>query len=292
MSRLAGKTAIVTGAGRGIGRAYALALAEEGANVVVNDLGGSIGGLGGNKEPADEVVAEAQRLGAKAFASYEDVADYGAAERTVQRAVETFGTVDILITNAAIERRGELWEISEADWDAVLGTHAKGTFNYVRHAGPLMARQKSGTIINITSGAAWGGSPSIGAYATAKGAIISFMLSLSTGMKAHNVNVNCLSPGLTGTRLAEDYFAHLRESAGMTTAQIQAQIGTPQPPEALAPIAIFLCCPEGHEHTGKIFEVAGDRISVMTSLDRDRMAFFKPGGWSKEDVFGSFPRSL
>ena len=292
MKRLAGKVAIITGAGRGIGRAYTLAMAEQGANVVVNDLGSDVHGRGGKSEaPAEEVVREAHRLGAKAVASYEDVASFEGARRTVAMAVERFGRLDILITNAGIERRGNIYELTENDWDAVQGVHAKGTFNYVRHAAPVMIKQKSGTIINITSGAAWGGSARLGPYAAGKGAIISLMLVSATELKPFGINVNCLSPGLTGTRLVDDFFSDLKEARGMTDAEIRARVGTPQPPENMAPLAVFLSSDEGRNITGRIFEVAGDRINVVSPPTR-REAYVRPGGWKLDDLTASFPRSF
>lgn len=291
MSRLAGKVAVVTGAGRGIGRAYALALAEQGASVVVNDLGGDVHGRGSSASPADDVVREITRLGGKALASHEDVTDFQGAGRTVQMAVERLGRLDILITNAGIERRGNLHELTDSDWDAVLGVHAKGTFNYLRQAVPVMMKQRSGRIIMITSGAAWAGRSRLGPYAAAKGAIISLMLVAATEFQPFGITVNCLSPGLTGTRLVDDFFADLKESQGMTEAQIKAQLGVAQPPDNMAPMAVFLASEEGREITGRILEVAGDRINVVNPPARS-VTYVKPGGWKLADLVASFPRRV
>ena len=290
MQRLAGKTAIITGAGRGIGREYALALAREGANVVVNDLGGTVHGRGESKQPADEVVLELQQLGVKAMASYEDVSSFEGAARTVQAAIDAFGSIDILITNAGNERRGPLWELTEDDWHTVIGTHAQGTFNFIRNVAPVMRKQQGGSIINITSGAAWGRVPRQGIYAAAKGAIISMMLTLSVEMKPHNTNVNCLSPGLTASRIAEDYFADLKESTGATDEDLLARM-VPQPAANMAPLAVFLSSDEGRDITGKIFQVAGDQINLVAPPAIAR-TFVKPGGWTVDDVFESFPRDF
>lgn len=291
LDRLKGKSAIITGAGRGIGREYALALAREGANVVVNDYGGGADGRGLSQGPADDVVREIQAIGAKAIPSYADVASFDDAQKTVQSCVDAFGTVDILITNAGMERRGQIWEISEDDWDTVHRIHAKGTFNYVRHVTPIMVAKKSGSIINVTSGAAWGGTLRIGPYAAAKGAIHSLMLVISNELQPYNVNVNCLSPGFTATRIVDDYIADLKESTETSDARVREIMAAAQPPANMAPMAVFLASDEGHGITGKTFQVAGDHITVV-GAQAGTQHYAKAGGWSVDDVFASFPRSV
>ena len=288
MGRLDGKVAIVTGAGRGMGRGYALTLAREGASVVVNDYGASVQGKGESAGPADEVAGEVEALGSRAIVSYEDVSSYQGAERTVQAAVDSFGTVDILITNAGIQRRMDLIELPEEDWDAVVGTHLKGTYNFVRHAAPIMVRNRSGTIINVTSGGAWGGTIRSVAYSSAKGGIISFMLVASAELEPYGVTVNCLSPGLTATRLGDNAIVDMKEAMGLSEQEVHGRMGVAQPPEAMAPMAVFLASPEGRGITGKIFEVSGDRISVVSPPKRT-VSYTHPGGWSVDDVFSSFP---
>ncbi len=291
MNRLAGKVAIVTGAGRGIGREYALALAREGAKVVVNDLGGELQGGGEDATHADAVVREIEALGGEAIANHADVADHAAAGRTVQSALDAFGTLDILIANAAIVRRGPIVECSEETWDAVIGTNLKGTFNFVHHAGKVMAAQGSGSMITITSGGSFIPSPRSAPYASSKGAILSFSLCAAAELADSGVTVNCLSPGLTATRLGEGAIADITKSFGITREQFFADVGAPQAPDALAGLAVFLVSEAGRGITGRIFEVAGDRILTVNPPTRGE-SFERAGGWGVEDVFASFPQRL
>lgn len=289
MGRLDGKVAIVTGAGRGIGREYALALAREGAKVVVNDLGGELEGGGRDASLAQGVVGEIEALGGQAIANDTDVADYAAAGRTVETALESFGALDILIANAAIVRRGPVTECPEAVWDAVIGTNLKGTYNFVHHAGKVMSERGSGSIITITSGGSFGPSPRSAPYASSKGAILSFSLCVAAELAPSGVRVNCLSPGLTATRLGEGAVADITKSFGISADDFFAEVGAPQRPDALAGLVIFLVSDEGRDINGGIFEVAGDRILVVNPPTRGQ-AFENAGGWTVDDVFASFPR--
>ncbi len=290
-NRLSDKVALITGAGRGIGREYALAFAREGARVVVNDLGGSLQGEGDSSEPANDVVREIEALGGKAIASVADVADYDQAAETVQAAVNAFGGIDILIANAAVIRRAPIVELPEQAWDAIIGTTLKGTYNFVHHAAPLMVEAGGGTILTVTSGGAWIPNPRSVAYATAKGGIISFTMSLAAELAQTGVTVNALSPGLTSTRLGDGAVADVQRSFGISAADLREQIGASQPASALAPLAIFLASNEARSITGRIFEVAGDCINVVNPASRGR-SFVHAGGWTLDDVFQSFPRSF
>lgn len=289
--RLSDKVALITGAGRGIGREYALAFAREGARVVVNDLGGSLQGEGDSGEPASDVVREIEALGGKAIASLADVTNYDQAKDTVNAAIDAFGAIDILIANAAIVRRAPIVELPEADWDAVINTTLKGTYNFVHHAAPAMVAAGRGTILTITSGGAWIPNPRSTAYATAKGGIISFTLSLAAELAQTGVTVNALSPGLTSTRLGDGAVADMQKSFGISAAELRERIGASQPASALAPLAVFLASNEARGINGRIFEVAGDCINVVNPASRGR-SFVHAGGWTTDDVFASFPRNF
>jgi len=291
MSRLAGKVAIVTGAGRGIGREYALALAREGANLIVNDLGGELQGGGEDASLAEAVVQEIEALGGKAIASHADVADHVAAGRTVQSALDAFGSLDILIANAAIVRRGPIIDCSEETWDAVIATNLKGTYNFVHHAGKVMAERGSGSILTITSGGSFGPSPRSAPYASSKGAILSFSLCAAAELAASGVRVNCLSPGLTSTRLGDGAVVDITKSFGISKQEFFADVGAPQPPDALAGLAVFLVSDDARGINGRIFEVAGDRILVVNPPTRGEV-YERAGGWPVDAVFASFPRSF
>ena len=149
--RLKGKNAVVTGAGSGIGKAVAIALATEGANVVACDLGGATDGTGAGTSLADETVAECKKIGVQAIPQYGSVADWNAAEAMIKACVDNFGRIDILVNVAGIDRARMMWNLSEEDWDIVLGVHLKGTFNMMRHAAPLMREQRYGRIVNTVS---------------------------------------------------------------------------------------------------------------------------------------------
>lgn len=289
--RLSDKVALITGAGRGIGREYALAFAREGARVVVNDLGGSLQGEGDSGEPASDVVREIEALGGKAIASTADVTDHDQAKDTVDATIDAFGALDILIANAAIVRRAPIVELPEADWDAVINTTLKGTYNFVHHAAPVMVEAGRGTILTITSGGAWIPNPRSAAYATAKGGIISFTLSLAAELAQTGVTVNALSPGLTSTRLGDGAVADMQKSFGISAAELRERIGASQPASALAPLAVFLASNEARGISGRIFEVAGDCINVVNPASRGR-SFVHAGGWTTDDVFASFPRNF
>ncbi len=168
---LAGRVAVVTGSGRGIGRGIALALAGEGASVVVNDTGGGPNGAGSDKAPANDVVEEITRQGGHATPNYDSVARFEGADRIIKTALDSFGRIDVLVNNAGISRRAPIWEMTEDEWDAVIAVHLKGTFNCIRHASPHMMAQKYGRIVNIFSIAAFGSGTNHPPYAAAKGGV-------------------------------------------------------------------------------------------------------------------------
>ncbi len=172
--RLDGRAAVVTGAGRGLGKAIAIKLAEMGAKVVVNDIGSSVTGIGQDRRPADQVVAEITDKGGEAIASFDDVADFEAAGRMIEASVKNFGRIDILVNNAGIVFRAPIWEVTPADFKRVVDVHLFGTFNTTRHACVHMKNQGWGRIVNMVSrGGLWGSPGSVG-YGSGKGGILGF----------------------------------------------------------------------------------------------------------------------
>jgi len=179
--RLKGKNAVVTGGGRGIGRAVALALAEEGANIVVCDLGGTMEGAGTDTSPADATANECRQLGVKAVPNYGDVSDFSTAEEIVQTCVNSFGKIDIVCNIAGILRPRMIFNMSEEEWDRVLAVHLKGTWNLCRHACVLMRQQRYGRMINCTS-EAYAGTVGHTNYGAAKGGIVSLTYAIAREM--------------------------------------------------------------------------------------------------------------
>jgi 3-oxoacyl-[acyl-carrier protein] reductase len=196
MGLLDGRVAVVTGAGRGIGRDIALCLAAEGAKVVVNDVGVTLGGEGTAEDPAAVVCKEIEAAGGDAVPNHDSVSDFEAAGRIIAAAVDNFGSIDVVVNNAGIVRDRTLVKMDEADYDAVIAVHQKGTFNTVRHAAPLMKEAGYGRIVNISSGAGRSVSlTGIQAYASAKAGQIGFTRQTAHELGRFGITVNTIAPG-------------------------------------------------------------------------------------------------
>jgi NAD(P)-dependent dehydrogenase (short-subunit alcohol dehydrogenase family) len=197
---LRGKVAVVTGAGRGIGRGVALELADQGAKVVVNDYGVSVDGREPTSAPADAVVAEIRQAGGEAISNADSVAEWSKAERIIGSAVERFGRVDILVTCAGFLRDRMIFNMNEDEFDTVVGVHLKGTFNCVRHAAPLMREQRFGRIVTFSSGAGLFGNPGQANYGSAKAAISGFTKVVARDLGKYGVTANGICP-VAATRM-------------------------------------------------------------------------------------------
>ena len=198
-NRLDGKVAIVTGAGRGIGRGEALLLAAEGAAVVVNDLGGNTDGTGTDGGPADQVVAEITAAGGRAVANYDNVAEMQGGENLVKLALDTFGRLDILVNNAGILRDRMVFNMSEAEWDAVIAVHLKGHFTTIKAAGVIFRQQRSGRIINTGSSSGLGNMGQAN-YSAAKEGIVGLTRTVARDLGRYGATCNAIRP-TAGTRL-------------------------------------------------------------------------------------------
>jgi len=275
---LEGKVAIVTGAGRGIGREHALALADAGAKIVVNDLGGSLSGEGSDERPAEEVANEIRARGSEAAADYENVADFAGAERMVRRAIEAFGRLDILVNNAGILRDRMLVNMSEEEWDAVINVHLKGHFAPTRHAAAYWREQsKAGEtvrarVINTSSPSGVFGNVGQANYGAAKGAIASFTLIAAQELGRYGVTVNCLAPNAR-TRMTEQTFGDLAAPEGGFDSLDPANI---------APIVVALCADEAQEITGQCFFVFGGAVNVLRPWDAGEL-IATDGRWDAAD---------
>jgi NAD(P)-dependent dehydrogenase (short-subunit alcohol dehydrogenase family) len=263
------KTIAVTGAGRGIGRAVALACAAAGANVVVNDYGVSIDGSDPSSEVADAVVGEITAAGGSAVAAADSVTTMEGGQRIVQRAVDTYGRIDGVVCVAGILRERMLFNMSEDEWDPVIETHLKGTFTVFRAAAPLMRAQKSGTMIGFTSGA-FAGSVAQANYSAAKGGIVSLTRSAALGMHKYGVTANVIAP-----------VAKSRMSGNVPFGIDMGE------PEDVAPMVVFLLGDAARHVTGQVFTANGSRIAVWNQPVEVR-EMTTDGRWTPEEIAARF----
>ncbi|MCR6031061.1 SDR family NAD(P)-dependent oxidoreductase [Nocardioides sp. zg-579] len=248
---LDGRVAIVTGAGRGIGRAHALELARHGASVVVNDYGVSLSGEGTGETPAESVVAEIEAMGGQAVANAADVADFAAAEAMVHQAVEVFGGLDILVNNAGFVRDRMLVNTSEEEWDAVIRVHLKGHFAPLRHAGAYWraeakaGRTRAARVVNTSSGAGLQGSIGQATYSAAKAGIAGLTLVAAAELGRYGVTVNAIAP-VARTRMTEGAF----DTSAMPE------------PEDNSPLVAWLASEDAGDVTGRVIEIEGGTITL------------------------------
>ena len=258
MSRLCeGRVAIVTGAGRGIGREHALSLASQGAKVVVNDLGGNIDGSGGDLSPAEQVVQEIKGMGGDAVSNGDNVASWEGAQRLVNTAIETFGDLHIVVNNAGILRDRVLVNMTEEEWDAVIAVHLKGTFGPSRWAAAYWREQSkagkpvSGRIINTTSVSGIYGNPGQTNYGAAKAGIAAFTTIAALELSRYGVTVNAVAP-VALTRMTE----------GLGPAPETDEEREMRSPRWIAPIVTWLASEEAANVTGRVFEASGNVLAI------------------------------
>ncbi|MBA9007174.1 SDR family oxidoreductase [Thermomonospora cellulosilytica] len=278
----AGRVVIVTGAGRGLGRAHALEFARQGAKVVVNDLGVARDGTGrADDGPAQQVVREIEALGGQAVADGHDVATDEGAAALVRTAVETFGGLDVLVNNAGFLRDRMLVNLGEDEWDAVIRVHLKGHFLPLKHAGAYWrVRAKAGEpvdarVVNTSSGAGLLGSVGQGNYSAAKAGIVGLTLVAAAELGRYGVTVNAIAPAAR-TRMTEEVFA--------------ATMAPPEPgrfdamaPENVSPLVVWLGSAGSGDVTGRVFEVEGGRVCVMEGF-RHGPATDKGARWDPAEL--------
>ena len=277
MGRLDDKVAVVTGAGRGIGREIALMMAREGASVVVNDLGGAADGTGGGRI-AEQVVAEIQALGGQAVANTESVAEVAGGESLLQSALDAFGAMDILVNNAGILRDKSIFNLQEQDWDAVIAVHLKGHYcssrpfaRHIRETGRTRCR-----IVNFSSVSGLFGNFGQTNYGAAKAGIAGFSRVLALEMAKYGCTVNTISPGAL-TRMT----IPLRENQGQNIGESDLEQGGPQ---HVAPIVVWLCCEEAAGITGEIFHTGSGAVAIMQQPAVIKRFDKSAGLWTLEEL--------
>ena len=303
--RLEGKVAIVTGAGRGIGRGEALLLAQEGARVIVNDFGGSAAGDGGDASPAEEVVAEIKKMGGEALPNFGNVASMADGEAMVKQAMDKWGRLDILVNNAGILRDRIIFNMTEEEWDSVIAVHLKGHFTITRYASIVMRQQRGGRIVNTSSESGLGNLGQAN-YSAAKEGITGLTRTLALDLGKYGVTANAirpraatrltLSPEMEAARIRRQQLA--AAGGGEAPAEAPAEANSSQEalgrissmaPELVAPLVVYLCLDKAANINGRDFIVGGDEISLVSLPTRER-TIYREGGWdldSLEKVFGS-----
>ena len=289
MPNLEGKVAIVTGAGRGIGREHALALARAGAKILVNDLGASLAGEGADEGPAHDVVREIESLGGDAIANGENVADFGGAGRMVQAAIERFGRLDILVNNAGILRDRMLVNMEEHEWDAVLEVHLKGHFAPTHHAAAhWRERSKAGEdvrarVINTSSPSGVFGNVGQANYGAAKAGIVGFTLIAAQELRRDGVTVNALAPNAR-TRMTEAAFGEMPPPDDGFD---------PADPGNNSPIVLALCADEAQDITGQVFFVYGGAVNMLRGWEAGELFSAGDSRWDPdallEELRGRLP---
>ena len=258
-----GRICIVTGAGRGIGREHSLMLAEHGAKVVVNDLGGEMDGEGKSTGPAQQVVDEIKAMGGEAVANTDDISDWDGAERLIKTAIDTFGGLDVLVNNAGILRDRMLTNMTEQEWDAVIKVHLKGTFAPSRHAAAYWReRAKAGEtndarIINTTSVSGIYGNPGQTNYGAAKMGIAAFTIISSLELGRYGVTVNAIAPAAL-TRMTENL------GMGQASEEAKEQMS----PRWIAPVCTWLASTQSSDVTGRVFEASGNVFAIAEGWHR------------------------
>ena len=278
MGRLDGRVAIVTGAGRGIGRSVALLLASEGAAVVVNDLGVALDGSGQSSGPAHDVVTEIGEAGGKAVASGADISDFAAAEGLINTALEEFGRLDVLVNVAGILRDRMIFNMTEQEWDDVIRVHLKGTFNTSRHASAYWRSLRDETaqnrIINFTSVSGLHGAPGQPNYAAAKMGIVGLTWSCAHALARFGVTSNAISPG-AATRMTESVPTERRRSGAAAT--------DVRSPDNVAPIVGYLASERSGWINGRILHSAGYEVSLYSN-EEPVSRIIGTGPWGQDEL--------
>jgi 3-oxoacyl-[acyl-carrier protein] reductase len=292
---LQGKAAVVTGAGRGIGREVARLLAAQGASVVVNDPGVGRGGEKTDERPADDVVAEIRQAGGKAIANYDSVADYLKAGLMVKQCVDQFGKIDILVNVAGNLRERMIWNMSEDDFDSVVSVHLKGHWNMCHHAVKYMRQEGFGRIVNFSSDA-YKGSVGQCNYSASKAGIIGLTRSIAKEAARYGITVNAICPAadtrMTLTEAVKENRRKKFESGLMTKAEYERTL-IPRGPEYIAPMVVYLRLEQTDSINGQVFHVEKGRINTYC-FGEDLKSLHKGGDgmFTIDELVEDVPTSL
>ena len=290
---LEGKVAVVTGAGRGLGRAHAIALANEGASVVVNDYGVAINGSGASKSPADEVVEEIRKAGGKSVANYDSVAESQGAQNIIKTAMDNFGKLDILVNNAGILRDRMVYNMTDEEWDLVLKTHLYGTFYCTRTACQIMRERKYGRIINTSSSAGMG---NIGQanYSAAKEGIVGLTRTVARDMARYGITCNAVRPvAASRMNINKQLYQTWVKSVGQEKADEFKRQLEARKPEDVSPMVVFLATEQASSITACVFDVTYNYIAIYDDPPRFwRIITKKEGRWLPDELVGLMPKTL
>jgi NAD(P)-dependent dehydrogenase (short-subunit alcohol dehydrogenase family) len=287
---LKGKVAIVTGAGRGLGREEALLLAKHGAKVIVNDMGGSHDGKGEFHGPADDVVKEIKNMKGEAAPNYESVTSFQGAKNIIDLAISTYGKLDILVNNAGILRDKMIFNMEEEEFDAVVAVHLKGTFNCTRHACNYWRAESkegkpvAGRLINTTSDAGLLYNVGQSNYAAAKAGITSFTLVVAKEMVKYGVTANVIVP-VARTRLTTEATPSMAPLMG-TKEEYEKRFGyDPLGPEMMSPLVVYLASDDAKDVTGQVIRVVGGNLWLLQSWKSSEAVKRSPKGiWKPEEI--------
>jgi len=296
---LEGKVALVTGGGRGIGRAEALRLAAYGAKVVVNDLGVATDGSETSETPADEVVAEILATGGEAVADRSDISTIEGGEAVVQRALDTWGRIDVVVNNAGFGRPRMAFNLSPEEWDDVIGVHLRGAFAVTTPAcrwwrsEAKAGRGAGGRVVNTATGLLLYGGAGQSNYVAAKAGVLAFTEALATEMAPYGVTANCIMPS-AATRLANIGWRMGRnaarpDNAPLDTARLDSALD-PTDPVHVAEMVCYLASPAAGWLNGQTFQVRGGIIEHVQTFTVDRTAERVDAGWTAADLVGELPR--
>ena len=299
MRRLEDRVAIVTGAGRGIGKAVAELMAEEGAKVVVNDLGSNLDGSGLSKQPADEVVEQIKEKGGEAVSNADSVSEYNSSKQIIDCALDNYGKLDILVNCAGILRDRMIFNMTEEEWDSVIQVHLKGTFNMVKHSVEQMVLKRYGRIVLCASSSGLGSSGQAN-YAAAKEGIVGFSRSLASELLEYGISVNSVYPG-GATRMTASIPQTTRDlrkamdskKKGTDTQEMPSSDEPPEAsnPENNAPKMVYLCTEPAGEITGQVFGTFGWNMSLYSPRHVTH-SINKVGNWSVQELSNILPISL